>query len=99
MSVKKYIKKNYEGSEAENLLAFYKKHEGILSGNFYHWENEFKDSDYDEQLAVGFVPFLEDKVKRVIENAGKLQKEEIEKEQASEAEKEEAWQDGSQQED
>lgn len=96
MSVKKYIKTNYGGSEQTALINLYQKYQGILSGNFYHWENEFKDQSYEQQLGNDFLSFLNKKIEQVLADAKKIREEELAKEAAERAKEEEAWEDGSQ---
>lgn len=90
MGIKTYMKDNYSGSEQGALMSLYQKYQGIISSNFYHWENEFKALPYQEQLEKGIVPFIEGKVEQVLADAKKIREEEeaIEKEKENE---EEAW--------
>lgn len=96
MSVKAYISKHYEGELQVTLLKLYQEHQGILSGNFYHWENDYISQPYEEQLETSLETFLSEKIKQVLLNAKKIRDAEEAAEQAQLAREEEAWEDGSQ---
>lgn len=94
MGVKKYINDNYDGKEKAELIEIYQKNEGILSGNFYHWENEFKNLAYEKQLEMSLTSFINSKLEQVKADAKKIRDEELAKEEAEKVKEEEAWQDG-----
>lgn len=96
MAIENYLRETYEGEIRADLIQLYQKYEGILSGNFYHWENEYQDQPYEKQLAINLPTFLTNKVEQVLKDAKKIRDEELAQEATRKLKEEEAWKDGSQ---